>query len=76
MCTLDLIKQLRENNAKMMSTQHSESANHMLKTYMPPASTMHVFVRQYMRLQFERKREESYEEKRTMIVSNFTVFLR
>lgn len=28
---------------------------------------MHVLVRQYMRLQFDREREESYEEKRTMI---------
>ncbi|KAM3193411.1 hypothetical protein ACQJBY_070177 [Aegilops geniculata] len=53
--------------AKMTSTQRSESANHMLKTYMPPASPMHVFVRQYMRLQFDREREESNEEKRTMI---------
>lgn len=53
--------------AKMTNKQRSESANHMLKTYMPPASPMHVFVRQYMRLQFDREREESYEEKRTMI---------
>ncbi|XP_044393590.1 protein FAR1-RELATED SEQUENCE 5 isoform X2 [Triticum aestivum] len=53
--------------AKMTSTQRSESANHMLKSYMPPASPMHVFVRQYMRLQFDRERDESYEEKRTMI---------
>lgn len=30
--------------AKMTSTQRSESANHMLKTDMPPASPMHVFV--------------------------------
>uniref|UniRef100_A0A8R7UK73 Protein FAR1-RELATED SEQUENCE n=1 Tax=Triticum urartu TaxID=4572 RepID=A0A8R7UK73_TRIUA len=53
--------------AKLTSTQRSESANHMLKSYMPPASPMHVFVRQYMKLQFDREREESYEEKRTMI---------
>ncbi|XBH55291.1 hypothetical protein VPH35_077404 [Triticum aestivum] len=39
----------------------------MLKSYMPPASRMHVFVRQYTRLQFDRERDESYEEKRTMI---------
>ena len=44
----------------MTSTQRSESANHMLKSYM-------LFVRQYMRLQFDRERNESYEEKRTMI---------
>lgn len=51
----------------MTSTQCSESANHMLKTYMLPASPMHVFVRQYKKLQFDREHEESYEEKRTMI---------
>ncbi|XP_040259830.1 protein FAR1-RELATED SEQUENCE 5-like [Aegilops tauschii subsp. strangulata] len=53
--------------AKMTSTQRSESVNHMLKTYMPPLSPMRIFVRQYMRLQFDREREESYEEQRTMI---------
>ncbi|XP_044344038.1 protein FAR1-RELATED SEQUENCE 12 [Triticum aestivum] len=52
--------------AKMTSIQHSESANHMVKTYMPPVSPMHVFVRQYMRPQFDQEREESYEDKRTM----------
>lgn len=41
--------------------------NHMLKMYMPPASPMHVFVRQYQRLQFDRERDESFEEKRTTI---------
>ena len=55
--------------AKMTSTQRSESANHMLKSYMPPASPMHVFVRKYMKLQFDHEGDESYEEKRTMIVS-------
>nr|XP_045083504.1 uncharacterized protein LOC123493637 [Aegilops tauschii subsp. strangulata] len=48
-------------------TQHSESANHMLKTYMPPASPMLVFG-EYMRLKFDCERDESYKEKRTMIV--------
>ena len=52
---------------KMTSTQRSESANKMLKSYMPPASLMHVFVRQYMRLQFDHEREESYEKKKTML---------
>uniref|UniRef100_A0A453MZN7 Protein FAR1-RELATED SEQUENCE n=1 Tax=Aegilops tauschii subsp. strangulata TaxID=200361 RepID=A0A453MZN7_AEGTS len=54
--------------AKMISTQRSESANNMLKMYMPPASPMHVFMRQYMRLQFDRESDESYQEKRTRIV--------
>ncbi|XP_044418290.1 protein FAR1-RELATED SEQUENCE 5 isoform X1 [Triticum aestivum] len=52
--------------ARMTSTHCSESGNHMLKSYIPRASPMHVFVRQYMRLQFDQEREESYEEKRTM----------
>lgn len=30
--------------AKITSTQRTESANHVLKMYMPPASPMHVFV--------------------------------
>lgn len=51
----------------MTSMQWSESANHMLKIYMPPASPLHMFVGQYMRLQFDMEREESYEEERTMI---------
>uniref|UniRef100_A0A8R7V2K0 Protein FAR1-RELATED SEQUENCE n=1 Tax=Triticum urartu TaxID=4572 RepID=A0A8R7V2K0_TRIUA len=53
--------------AKMTSTQCSESANNMLKIYMPPPSPMHVFVRQYMSLQFDRESDESYQEKRTRI---------
>lgn len=40
--------------AKMTSTQRSESANNLLKMYMPPSSPMHVFVKQYTRLQFDR----------------------
>lgn len=39
----------------------------MLKIYVPPGSPMHKFVRQYMRLQFDRQSDESYEEKRTKI---------
>lgn len=40
--------------AKMTSTQRSESANHMLKNYMPPGCPMHMSVNKYMRLQFDR----------------------
>lgn len=50
--------------AKMTSRQRSKSANNMLTTCMPPASPMHMFVRQYMRLQFDRKRDESYKKKK------------
>ena len=41
--------------------------NHMLKNYVPSGSPMHKFVRQYMRLQFDRQSDESYEEKKTKI---------
>jgi hypothetical protein len=54
--------------AKMTSTQRSESANHMLKVYVPPACTMHLFVRQYEKLQFDRDSEESFQERRTSLV--------
>jgi hypothetical protein len=55
--------------AKMTSTQRSESANSLLKTYVPRGCPMHMFVRQYMRLQHDRDVDESYEEKRTKLVS-------
>ena len=54
--------------AKMTSTHRTESANLILKSYMPPKSRMHMFARQYMRLQLDPERDESYEEKRTKIV--------
>ena len=31
--------------ANMTSTQRSESANHLLKTYVPPGCPMHLFVK-------------------------------
>jgi hypothetical protein len=60
--------------AKMTSTQRSESANHMLKTYVPPACPMHLFIRQYEKLQFDREAAESYEERRTSLVRCQNVF--
>jgi hypothetical protein len=54
---------------KMTSTQRSESANHLLNTYVPRACPMHLFIRQYEKLQFDRGASESYEEKRTSLVS-------
>uniref|UniRef100_A0A453CHV3 Protein FAR1-RELATED SEQUENCE n=2 Tax=Aegilops tauschii subsp. strangulata TaxID=200361 RepID=A0A453CHV3_AEGTS len=53
--------------AKMTSTQRSESANHVLKNYVPPGCPMHMFVQKYMRFQFDRESEKNYEEKRTRI---------
>lgn len=41
-------------------TQRSETANHMLKTYVPPACTMRLLVRQYEKLQLDRESEENY----------------
>ena len=40
-------------SAKMTSTQRSESANHLLKGYIPPACPMNLFVKQYSKLQFD-----------------------
>lgn len=53
--------------AKMTSTQGSESANSLLKTYIPRSCPMHLFVKQYMRLQLSRDADENYEEKRTKL---------
>uniref|UniRef100_A0ACD5ZBL6 Uncharacterized protein n=1 Tax=Avena sativa TaxID=4498 RepID=A0ACD5ZBL6_AVESA len=50
--------------AKMTSTQRSESANMMLKTYVSPGCAMNMFVKHYMRLQHDREADEGYEEKR------------
>jgi hypothetical protein len=55
--------------AKQTSTQRSESANHMLKNYVPPACPMNVFVKQYGKLQYDREQEEGFQEKRTSLVS-------
>uniref|UniRef100_A0A8R7TXA8 SWIM-type domain-containing protein n=1 Tax=Triticum urartu TaxID=4572 RepID=A0A8R7TXA8_TRIUA len=39
----------------------------MLKNYVPPACPMNLFVRQYAKLQFDREREEGFQEKRTKL---------
>ncbi|KQK20969.2 hypothetical protein BRADI_1g57841v3 [Brachypodium distachyon] len=53
--------------ARQTSTQRSESANHMLKVYVPPRSPMHVFMKQYEKLQHARESEESFQERRTKL---------
>uniref|UniRef100_A0A453B7P5 Protein FAR1-RELATED SEQUENCE n=1 Tax=Aegilops tauschii subsp. strangulata TaxID=200361 RepID=A0A453B7P5_AEGTS len=53
--------------AKMTSTQRSESANHLLKGYIPPGCPMHLFVKQFEKIRFDHESEESYQEKRTSI---------
>jgi hypothetical protein len=40
----------------------------MLKTYVPPGSAMHVFVKQFNKLLYDRDSEESFQEKRTRLV--------
>ncbi|KAL6609922.1 hypothetical protein ACP70R_039891 [Stipagrostis hirtigluma subsp. patula] len=51
--------------AGMTSTQRSESANHLLKTYIPRSAPMHLFVSQYNRLIADREAEEGREEHAT-----------
>jgi tRNA 2-selenouridine synthase SelU len=51
--------------AGMTSTQRSESANHMLKTYIARAAPIHLFVKQYSRLVKDREEEEGREEHAT-----------
>lgn len=51
--------------AGMTSTQRSESANHVLKTYIPRSAPMHLFVSQFNRLLADRDAEEAREEHAT-----------
>lgn len=63
--------------AGMTSTQRSESANHMLKTYIPRAAPMHLFVSQYNRLIADRVSDEAKEQHASKQVSCsfcFTIF--
>ncbi|CAL4934499.1 unnamed protein product [Urochloa decumbens] len=55
--------------AGMTSTQRSESANHMLKTYIPRAAPMHLFVSQYARLVANREADEGREDHATRQVT-------
>ncbi|CAL4991083.1 unnamed protein product [Urochloa decumbens] len=56
--------------AGMTSTQRSESANHMLKTYIPRAAPMHLFVSQYARLVADREADEGREDHATRQTRN------
>lgn len=51
--------------ARMSSTQRSESANFMLKRFVPRNSSMNQFVSQYNKLLCERDREEDAAEDKT-----------
>uniref|UniRef100_A0ACD5V964 Uncharacterized protein n=1 Tax=Avena sativa TaxID=4498 RepID=A0ACD5V964_AVESA len=52
---------------KMTSTQQRDTANSMLKKYIPPDCPMHMLVKRYMCLQLSRETDENYQEKRTKI---------
>jgi hypothetical protein len=51
--------------AGMTRTQRSESANHLLKTYISRGAPMHLFVTQYSRMISDRVAEEGREEHAT-----------
>ncbi|KAE8804627.1 protein far1-related sequence 5 [Hordeum vulgare] len=55
--------------ARMTSTQRSESANHMLKNFVPPGASMHMFIKHYQKLQFDHDAEENFAEKKSRLVS-------
>ncbi|CAO2046257.1 unnamed protein product [Urochloa humidicola] len=48
--------------AGMTSTQRSESANHLLKTFIPRSAPMHLFVSQYQAMLKARDADEQREE--------------
>ena len=54
--------------ARMMTTQRSESANHMLKSYIRGNSTMNNFVSKYNDMMFDRAMVEDAEEHNTKMV--------
>lgn len=60
--------------AGMTSTQRSESANHMLKTYVPRAAPLHLFVSSYDRMIADREAEEGKEEHATKQVKQLMSF--
>ncbi|XP_044401842.1 protein FAR1-RELATED SEQUENCE 5 [Triticum aestivum] len=51
--------------AGMTSTQRSESANHLLKQYIPRSSPMHLFVKQYNKLLQSRTSDEGRQQHMT-----------
>ncbi|TVU51116.1 hypothetical protein EJB05_02523, partial [Eragrostis curvula] len=60
--------------AGMTSTQRSESANHMLKKYIPRAAPMHLFVRKFSEFQYDRQDQEDKEKHLTKLKQKATHF--
>ncbi|KAG2640309.1 protein FAR1-RELATED SEQUENCE 5-like isoform X1 [Panicum virgatum] len=50
---------------KQTSMQKRETVNHMLEGYVPPDSSIYMFVQQYNQLQSDLESKESFEESRT-----------
>jgi hypothetical protein len=55
--------------ARMTSTQRSESANNVLKHFVPRNSPLNLFVQQYMKLVTEQEKADHEEEKNTKQVN-------
>jgi hypothetical protein len=53
----------------MSSTKRSESANHVLKVYVPCRSSINMFVRQYTKLIDDREKADDEAEKNRSQVS-------
>lgn len=60
---------------KQTSTQRSESGNDIITSYVPPDSSISMFMQQYNNLQFVLESNESFEEKRNKKVMQYIVFL-
>jgi hypothetical protein len=47
----------------------------MLKGFVPPGSSMNMFVRHFDKLQFDRNQEENYQEMRSWLVNSLLVHI-
>jgi hypothetical protein len=60
--------------ARMTSTQRSESANHVLKVYVPCKSSINMFVKQYAKLIDDREKADDEAEKNSSQVRKNYVY--
>lgn len=58
--------------AKQTSTQRSESANHLLKSYVSAGSAMHIFLKQYQKMQFDRAAQHAVQGECTTLAAPLT----